>query len=100
MIFLDIGLPQMDGYQLAARIRQRWPDKPPLLIAVTGYATADHYSRSREAGIALHLVKPVDLMELQSMLRQCETAAADEPLEGSPPDHPAAPAGPSLQLPT
>jgi len=79
VIFLDIGLPDMDGYQLAAKIRQRWPGKPPYVIAITGYGMADDRRQSREAGIDLHLVKPVDPDQLKCILGQCDKAAGVRP---------------------
>jgi CheY-like chemotaxis protein len=58
IILVDIGLPGMDGYELARRIRaQRGAE--PILVAVTGYGQADDQRRSREAGFDAHLTKPV-----------------------------------------
>ena len=57
---LDIGLPVMDGLELARRIRARKGVDAPLLVAVTGYGQAEDVARSRAAGFAHHLVKPVD----------------------------------------
>lgn len=57
---LDVGLPDMDGYQLAARMRAL-SDMPPelRLIALTGYGGDEERRRSKEAGFDVHLVKPV-----------------------------------------
>jgi CheY-like chemotaxis protein len=56
---VDIGLPVMDGYELAERLRAH--DQPaPYLIAVTGYGQTSDRERSRAAGFSLHLVKPVE----------------------------------------
>jgi signal transduction histidine kinase/CheY-like chemotaxis protein len=57
---LDIGLPVMDGHELARCIRQRKGGRTPLLVAVTGYGQAEDVARSLAAGFAHHLVKPVD----------------------------------------
>ena len=67
-ILLDLGLPGVDGYQLAADLR-RFPDciDTPI-IAVTGYATAAHRNRALAAGIDHFLVKPVDPVGLQELL--------------------------------
>jgi CheY-like chemotaxis protein len=66
---LDIGLPVMDGYELANRLR----DLPGLtgmrLVAVTGYGQETDHQRSRAAGFDRHLVKPVDLDGLERLLR-------------------------------
>ena len=65
---IDIGLPEMDGYELARHIRAAAPGKPPYLVAVTGYGLAEDRRRTREAGFDLHLVKPVDLATLADVL--------------------------------
>ena len=64
---LDIGLPVMDGYELARRLRARGLDAC-LLVAVTGYGQHEDRERSHEAGFDVHLVKPVDLVHLASVL--------------------------------
>jgi CheY-like chemotaxis protein len=56
---LDIGLPVMDGYELAMRLRER--NQPPRLVAITGYGQTGDRARSDRAGFAAHLTKPVDL---------------------------------------
>ena len=61
---VDIGLPIMDGYQLAERIRQSDPGSHCRLIALSGYGRANDYARSKQAGFVEHLVKPVDIASL------------------------------------
>ncbi|WNG32897.1 response regulator [Archangium violaceum] len=61
VVFLDIGLPGMDGYEVARRIRQRTTGAGLRLVAITGYGQASDRKRSREAGFDAHLVKPVEL---------------------------------------
>ena len=56
---LDIGLPVMDGYELAVKLRERLVDVPLRLIAVTGYGQDHDRARSRKAGFELHFVKPL-----------------------------------------
>jgi signal transduction histidine kinase len=63
---LDIGLPVMDGYELAGRLREL--GGPLRLVAVTGYGQESDRRRSREAGFAAHLVKPVDLDVLTTVI--------------------------------
>jgi CheY-like chemotaxis protein len=65
---IDIGLPGMDGYQLAAEIRRRLAGKPMRLIAFTGYGGADDIARATTAGFDAHLVKPVDIDRLLAVL--------------------------------
>jgi len=59
IMFLDIGLPQMNGYEVARRLRARSDQVLPRLIALTGYGQKDDRERSRAAGFNDHLVKPV-----------------------------------------
>ena len=59
--FLDIGLPVMDGYELASRIRQKLPDRSARLFALTGYGLESDQQRSVAAGFDAHLVKPVTM---------------------------------------
>jgi CheY-like chemotaxis protein len=70
LVILDIGLPKMDGWQVAKRIRKQSNAKRPFLIAMTGYGTQADRLRSREAGIDVHLVKPVDPVELEAILKR------------------------------
>jgi CheY-like chemotaxis protein len=58
-VFLDIGLPGMDGYEVAERLRELPQGKDAVLIAITGYGQEDDRRRSQRAGIDHHLVKPV-----------------------------------------
>ncbi|HXH05658.1 MAG TPA: response regulator, partial [Vicinamibacterales bacterium] len=64
---LDLGLPGMDGYELAARLRAAG-GTAPRLVAVTGYGQSEDRRRSDEAGFEAHLVKPVTLDDLQETL--------------------------------
>jgi two-component system, sensor histidine kinase len=66
---IDIGLPGLDGHQIARRIRERPSGNAVLLLALTGYGFADDYQRSAEAGFDHHLVKPVDVGALSRLLR-------------------------------
>jgi PAS domain S-box-containing protein len=66
VVLMDLGLPGIDGYEVARRIREK-TDKP-LLIAMTGYGQAEDRERSKEAGFHYHLVKPVDPVRLQDLL--------------------------------
>src|SRR5690606_8789575 len=61
---LDIGLPAMDGYELAQHLREHLGDEAPKLIAMTGYGQSEDRERARQAGFAVHLVKPVDPAQL------------------------------------
>ncbi|MFL6195332.1 MAG: ATP-binding protein [Thermoanaerobaculia bacterium] len=67
---LDIGLPGLDGYQVAQRLRQEPLLTGVELVAASGYGQEDDRQRSREAGFDHHLVKPVDLPELLAILAE------------------------------
>ena len=68
---LDIGLPGMDGYEVARRFRAEADGRRLVLVALTGYGSSTDRDRSREAGFDLHLVKPVDPQALTSLLDGC-----------------------------
>jgi CheY-like chemotaxis protein len=65
---LDIGLPGMDGYEVAEQLQERNTAKRPLLIATTGHGSDEDRRRSQQVGIDLHLVKPVDPDQLRAVL--------------------------------
>lgn len=67
----------MDGYELAARIRDAASSSPPLLLALTGYGQRGDRQRSKDAGFHAHLVKPVQLAELLSFIRRSESQIPD-----------------------
>ena len=67
VVLLDIGLPGMDGYEVARRLKQQPGMQAVSLAAVTGYGQEEDRRRSREAGFDYHLVKPVDLAALQEV---------------------------------
>jgi PAS domain S-box-containing protein len=68
--FLDIGLPVMDGYELAVRLRERPELNGMKLVALTGYGQQSDRQKSREAGFDHHLVKPVDFTAVESVLAE------------------------------
>jgi PAS domain S-box-containing protein len=68
VVLLDIGLPGMDGYEVARLARELPEGRGATLIALTGWGQEDDRRRSKEAGIDHHLVKPVDLSALEGVL--------------------------------
>jgi signal transduction histidine kinase len=68
VVLLDIGLPRLDGYQVARRLRNELGLHETLVVAMTGYGQPEDRRRSREAGIQYHFVKPVEPVVLQSLL--------------------------------
>jgi CheY-like chemotaxis protein len=68
----DIGLPDASGYELMRQIRERFPTAG---IALSGYGMEEDIAKSREAGFAQHLIKPVSIAQLEAALRRLTTAA-------------------------
>ena len=64
---VDIGLPEVDGYEVARRLRTLTPGRP-YLIALTGYGQPDDVKRAHDAGFDAHLLKPVDPDALAKVL--------------------------------
>jgi CheY-like chemotaxis protein len=67
-ILLDIGLPKLDGYQVAKRLRRQPGMEDVLLIAISGYCQDEDRARSRQAGFDHHLAKPPDRQALLQLL--------------------------------
>ena len=68
VVLLDIGLPGLDGYKVAKRIREQPTLKNVVLVAMTGYGHVADLRRSDEAGFNHHLVKPADFMKIKEIL--------------------------------
>jgi CheY-like chemotaxis protein len=67
-VFLDLGLPGMDGFHVCKRMKSDPALNATRVIAITGYAGDDHRDRSKAAGCELHLVKPVTPQALEKIL--------------------------------
>jgi len=69
VVLLDLGLPLMDGFEVARQLRDLTvTGTPPVLVAVTGYGQASDRERTESAGFHAHIVKPVDIHELVTLL--------------------------------
>ena len=75
-VLLDIGMPGMDGHEVARRIRQRPDAGDVTLIALTGWGQEEDRKRSQSAGFDHHLIKPADIQKLEGLLRPTTGASA------------------------
>jgi CheY-like chemotaxis protein len=76
MILLDIGLPELSGWEVARRLRGQEPFRDTLLVALTGLGEEDHLQTSLEAGMDEHLIKPLTLSMLRYLLAHPKLAGA------------------------
>jgi PAS domain S-box-containing protein len=65
---LDVGLPDMSGYDVARQIRERYPERGVLLVALTGWGTDSDRQQSERAGIDIHLTKPVTIAMIEQVI--------------------------------
>jgi CheY-like chemotaxis protein len=79
-VVLDIGLPRLNGYDAARRIREQPRSKPLLLVALTGYGHEENRIQAQAAGFDHHLVKPVDLDVLQQLFASHALAWPKQPV--------------------
>ncbi|MEY4575580.1 MAG: hypothetical protein RL701_283 [Pseudomonadota bacterium] len=70
VVVLDLGMPGLDGYGVAAELQRRLSDKTPPLIALTGYGQPDDVQRTKVAGFSAHCVKPVAVAQLLAAIEQ------------------------------
>jgi CheY-like chemotaxis protein len=80
VVLQDIGLPGMDGLEVARRLRQDLGLKQAVLVALTGYGGEEDRRRSREAGFNAQLVKPADMRALERLLAR-PAFTGQEPME-------------------
>ena len=71
-VLLDIGMPGMDGYEVARTLRARYPDRRATLVALTGWGQEEDRRLAREAGFDHHLVKPAEIDALEALLTDIE----------------------------
>jgi signal transduction histidine kinase/CheY-like chemotaxis protein len=70
---VDVGLPRLDGYEVARRIRAHKGLRQPYLVAITGYGTPEDRQRALDAGFDVHVAKPVDAETLAAILRGADS---------------------------
>jgi CheY-like chemotaxis protein len=73
VVLLDLGLPVLNGWDVARRIRAMPLPKQPLIVAVTGYGRDEDRQRSADTGIDFHLLKPADPQQLLDLLQTVAT---------------------------
>jgi CheY-like chemotaxis protein len=78
VVFLDIGLPGMDGCEVARQLRRLPGMATALLVAITGYGRAADIQCCKEAGIDCHFLKPVDPAELKELLAKAEKLGREQ----------------------
>jgi PAS domain S-box-containing protein len=78
VVLVDLGLPRVDGLQVARRLRARRGGERVFLIALTGYGGARMKTRARAAGFDLHLTKPIDLEALPDVIARAERPGRDD----------------------
>jgi signal transduction histidine kinase len=74
VVLLDIGMPDLDGYQVAERVRAEMPNERPMIVAVTGYGRAEDRARAEEAGFDAHIVKPAQPDALREVLQRARAS--------------------------
>jgi PAS domain S-box-containing protein len=75
-VLMDLGMPNMDGYEAARRLRQERWGRNLLLVAVTGWGQEQDRQRTKEIGFDCHLVKPVEAARIQDLLADCRRPTA------------------------
>jgi PAS domain S-box-containing protein len=68
LVFLDIGMPEMDGFETARRLREQSAGRDALIVALTGWGEAEMRRRIKEAGFNRHLTKPANMGDLEALL--------------------------------
>src|SRR5262249_35502448 len=70
IVLLDLMMPEMDGFEVARRMRSQSWGRDVYLVALSGLGQEDHRRQSREAGFDRHVTKPADLAALKAVLRE------------------------------
>ena len=74
LVLMDIGLPKLNGYEACRRIREQPSGKNTVLVALTGWGQEDDRQKSKEVGFSTHMVKPLELQALRTLLDGLPTA--------------------------
>jgi CheY-like chemotaxis protein len=82
VVLLDIGMPDMDGYEVARQVRQQVGTDEVVLIALTGWGQEKDRERVREAGFNHHLLKPIEMDALRALLAESQRPSASSKKTG------------------
>jgi PAS domain S-box-containing protein len=77
VVLMDVGMPRLNGYEATRRIREQPWGREMIIVALTGWGQASDKAMSREAGCDGHLVKPIDLAELNQLLATLQGSGAE-----------------------
>ena len=75
VVFLDLGMPGMDGFEVARKIRSTRSHSRPMIVALTGWSSEDDRKKTDSAGFDLHLRKPIEIEELTALFESLEAMA-------------------------
>jgi len=87
VVLLDLGLPKLDGLEVARRLREATGHMVPVLVALTGYGQPEDHRRTSEAGFDHHLIKPVQPAVLRDVLAQVHPRRAGTATTPASPRH-------------
>jgi CheY-like chemotaxis protein len=76
VILLDIGMPGMDGYEVARTIRARFPQRRPTIVVLTVWGQDEDRRRAQDAGFDHHLIKPAEIAALEALLASIDDRGA------------------------
>jgi CheY-like chemotaxis protein len=79
IVFLDLAMPELDGYEVARRLRAEFGDRPMHLVALTGWNTPDHIAQAIAGGFDDYLLKPVDVSALESVMSRTVPSPGPRP---------------------
>ena len=83
VVLLDLGLPALNGWDVARRIRAMPLATRPIIVAVTGHGRTEDRHRAADAGVDFYLLKPADPKQLQDLLQSVATRNQSDSLDGA-----------------
>lgn len=83
LVFVDLGMPDIDGFETARRIRQASPAHPFILVALTGWGDNETRRRAKQAGFDLHLTKPANMTAIETLVQRARSGSMATQCVGS-----------------